>query len=233
MKCNELEWQPQGLLGPIVFEPVSIRMIGTAISEDDMLSHIGRCAGIAYSGAWSLSDRDKAIKRALNCIRNGHHSVLEHVHFTTESMVDRGTSHAIVRHRHIAVTQSSTIYHGYKSLIPCISRPDVDPITGKEVMQLSDEDIHALKVTALEYLDGVNKGNIPSVERDLLPTMLAASVVITTHIGQYVYMSRRRRGAGDSFRMHVWAMMLDELLREHYPRAMAAFDEYYEKRPLD
>lgn len=232
MDTSELKWSPIGLCGPIEFVPVSIEFVGTVVTESELLAHIGRCAGTAYRGKRALLDEESAVKRALNCIRMGHHSVLEHMHLSTISIVDRGTSHALVRHRHTAFTQSSTIYQKYDKFVSCVARPDIDPVTEKEVPQLDDEDIDTIKIAAFEYVDGINKGHAPSIERDLLPTMLATSIVITTHIGQYVYMSKRRQGAGDAVRTHVWAKMLEEKLWFYFPETMEAFDHYYARRPL-
>lgn len=232
MDTSELKWSPIGLHGPIEFVPVSVEFVGSAVTESELLTHIGRCAGTAYRGKKAMLDEESAIKRALNCIRLGHHSVLEHMHLSTISIVDRGTSHALVRHRHTAFTQSSTIYQKYDKFISCVARPNVDPITEKSVPQFDDEDIDAMKLSAFEYIDGVNKGHAPSIERDILPTVLATSLVMTTHIGQYVYMSKRRQGAGDAVRTHVWAKMLEEKLRYYFPKAMEAFDHYYARRPL-
>ena len=232
MDTSELKWGPIGLHGPVEFVPVSIEFVGTAVTESELLTHLGRCAGVAYRGKAAMLDEESATKRALDCIRMGHHSVLEHMHMSTLSIVDRGTSHALVRHRHTAFTQSSTIYQKYDKLVTCVARPNIDPVTEKEVPQLDDEDIDTIKIAAFEYIDGVSAGHAPSIERDLLPTMLATSMIITTHIGQYVYMAKRRQGAGDAVRTHVWAKMLEEKLRYHFPKTMKAFDCYYERRPL-
>ena len=106
--------------------PMSVRYMGVTDlpCERDVLIFIGRCAGEAYN---SSMDADKCMQRALGCIKRGHHSVFEHISITLKSTVDRGVSHALVRHRHCAVTQSSTIYQKFQE-IEIIEQDDVTEI---------------------------------------------------------------------------------------------------------
>lgn len=183
-------------------------------TEQELLAFIGKCAGEAYN---SNSDRDKCIQRALSCIKRGHHSVFEHYSFTLRSTVDRGTSHALVRHRHCAVTQSSTIYQKYGEVIVI------------EDSLVSDDFYIASEV---EYKRLLNKGYAAGEARDCLPTDLATNVIITTNLRQWMYMIQRRSGPGDSEKMHKWNKMVRTWFEEHYPQLTLAFDTWYEKHPL-
>lgn len=183
-------------------------------TEQELFAFIGKCAGEAYN---SNSDRDKCIQRALNCIKRGHHSVFEHYSLTLRSTVDRGTSHALVRHRHCAVTQSSTIYQKYGEVIVIEDSP------------VSDDFYLASEI---EYKRLLNEGYAAGEARDCLPTDLATNVIITTNLRQWMYMIQRRSGPGDSEKMHKWDKMVCTWFEEHYPQLTLAFDTWYEKHPL-
>lgn len=183
-------------------------------AEQDLLAFIGKCAGEAYN---SNLDRDKCIQRALNCIKRGHHSVFEHYSLTLRSTVDRGTSHALVRHRHCAVTQSSTIYQKYGEVIVIEDSP------------VSDDFYITSEV---EYKRLLNKGVAAGEARDCLPTDLATNIIITTNLRQWMYMIQRRSGPGDSDKMHKWDKMVRTWFEEYYPQLTLAFDTWYEKHPL-
>lgn len=183
-------------------------------TEQDLLAFIGKCAGEAYN---SNVDRDKCIQRALSCIKRGHHSVFEHYSITLRSTVDRGTSHALVRHRHCAVTQSSTIYQKYGEVIVIEDSP------------VSDDFYIASEI---EYKRLLNEGWAAGEARDCLPTDLATNIIITTNLRQWMYMIQRRSGPGDSDKMHKWDKMVRAWFEEHYPQLTLAFDTWYEKHPL-
>lgn len=183
-------------------------------TEQDLLAFIGKCAGEAYN---SDIDRDKCIQRALSCIKRGHHSVFEHYSITLRSTVDRGTSHALVRHRHCAVTQSSTIYQKYGEVIVIEDSP------------VSDNFYIASEI---EYKRLLNEGWAAGEARDCLPTDLATNVIITTNLRQWMYMIQRRSGPGDSDKMHKWDKMVRTWFEEYYPQLTLAFDTWYEKHPL-
>lgn len=183
-------------------------------TEQELLAFIGKCAGEAYN---SNLDSDKCIQRALGCIKRGHHSVFEHYSLTLRSTVDRGTSHALVRHRHCAITQSSTIYQKFGEVIVIEDSP------------VSDDFYLASEI---EYKRLLNEGYAAGEARDCLPTDLATNVIITTNLRQWMYMIQRRSGPGDSEKMHKWDKMVRNWFEEHYPQLILAFDTWYEKHPL-
>lgn len=185
------------------------------LDEKDLLSYIGNIAGECYN---SSKDLDKCIQRALNCIKRGHHSPFEHANITLKCTVDRGVSHALVRHRHCAFQQSSTIYQKFDE-IECIYTDNID----KQQAYFCCE---------LAYKKALNDGENPSEARDVLPIALATNVIITTNIRQWMYMIQRRCGPGDSNNMHEWCKMVRAWFEERYPQLVLAFDTWYEKHPL-
>lgn len=191
--------------------------------EREILRFIGEIAGECYG---SSKDTDKCVKRALDCARKGHHSPWEHYNLTFRCIVDRGTSHALVRHRHCAFQQSSTIYQKYTDGIKIVGLPEFDPCTGKPVEQVA-LDMQTYETAATRYKFMIDHGIPPSRARDVLPNALATTLIITTNIPQWIYMIRRRQGPGDAVRMHVWADLMEERFVKMLPETWEAFDTWY------
>lgn len=197
--------------------PMAIKNMTPIWTEEGALEFIGQVAGECYN---SSMDSDKCIQRAMNCIKRGHHSPFEHFNISLKCTVDRGVSHALVRHRHCAFQQSSTIYQKYQELefidghAPC------------------DDKIKAYRTAEIQYLKLLNDGLLPSSARDVLPNALATNLIITTNFRQWMYMIHRRCGPGDSDNMHEWCKMTRKWFETQYPRMTFAFDAWYEKHPL-
>ena len=205
--------------------PMKIEEMGLQfLNEKDLLSYVGNVAGECYN---SSKDLDKCIQRALNCIKRGHHSPFEHANITLKCTIDRGVSHALVRHRHCAFQQSSTIYQKFDE-IECIDPRLNGPIEGTVYLNKTDAYEHAERL----YHDLLNDGEPPSSARDVLPNALATNLIITTNIRQWMYMIQRRCGPGDSDNMHEWCKRVRAWFEEHYPQLLLAFDTWYEKHPL-
>ena len=194
-------------------EPMGIMFL----DEKDLLSHIGRIAGECYN---SSMDTDKCIKRALNCVQRGHHSPWEHYNITLKCLVDRGVSHALVRHRHCAFQQSSTIYQKYDD----IQIVDIDGMT--------EQEREAYWEIEKVYRGALESGKPAGAARDVLPNALATNLIITTNIRQWMYMIHRRNGPGDTERMHIWCQQVRNWFEDTYPLTVKAFDDWYESHPL-
>lgn len=197
--------------------PMKVENMTPVWTEESLLSFIGQIAGECYN---SSKDEDKCIQRALNCIKRGHHSPWEHFNVTLKCTVDRGVSHALVRHRHCAFQQSSTIYQKFDEV--CIIDDG----------RCTEKDKQFYIGCEIRYKERLNEGQIPAEARDVLPNALATNLIITTNIRQWMYMIQRRCGPGDSDNMHTWCKMTREWFEENYPKTTLAFDVWYEKHPL-
>lgn len=198
--------------------PISIINMTPVWSEQSLLEHIGQIAGECYN---SSMDSEACIQRALNCIKRGHHSPWEHFNVTLKCTVDRGTSHALVRHRHCVFQQSSTIYQKFNEIVV---------IGNEEIM--SDTDKQFYIAAEIRYKQKLEDGCKPAEARDVLPTNLATNLIITTNIRQWMYMIQRRCGPGDSNKMHEWRNKVYEWFLDKYPRVLSVFECWYEKHPL-
>lgn len=207
--------------------PMKVEGMGLQfLDEKDLLSYIGNIAGECYN---SSKDLDKCIQRALNCIKRGHHSPFEHANITLKCTVDRGVSHALVRHRHCAFQQSSTIYQKFQECEFIDTFPDHIP---EEKRVVVSNKISVYTQAEIAYHALLNAGEPPSSARDVLPNALATNLIITTNIRQWMYMIQRRTGPGDSDNMHEWCKMVRAWFEEYYPQLLLAFDTWYEKHPL-
>ena len=202
------------------FVDITIRPLDLNLpTERELLIHIGIIAGICYA---SSMDEEKCIKRAISCIRRGHHSPWEHITFTLSNIIDRGTSHALIRHRHCAFQQSSTIYQKYNELL----------IIGQSNITEAEKSLYK-DIEAVYLLEVSKKQMPPHRVRDILPNALVTDLIITTNMRQWQYMFRRRCGYGDSENMHKWATTVQEWFRKNYPIITEAFDQFYEEHPID
>lgn len=197
-----------------------IKPIGHLYSEDELLVLIGQIAGECYN---SSMDEASCMRRAIQCIYRGHHSPWEHINITLKCTVDRGVSHALVRHRHCAFQQSSTIYQKFDKDIVIINTDDDLP---------SDVEMDLYKDIENTYHKLLSQHYPPSRARDILPNSLATNLIITTNVRQWMYMYRRRQGPGDSRSMHRWAKLVEEWFAAVYPRVDNAFSRYYKGHPL-
>ena len=205
--------------------PMKIEEMGLQfLDEKDLLSYVGNIAGECYN---SSRDLDKCIQRALSCIKRGHHTPFEHVVITLKCTVDRGVSHALVRHRHCAFQQSSTIYQKFDE-IECIDPSSLHPIEN----EVYNDKVTLYEQAEIKYKKLLNAGEKPASARDVLPNALATNLIITTNVRQWMYMMQRRCGPGDSDNMHEWCAMTKGWFVNHYPQLTFAFDTWYEKHPL-
>jgi thymidylate synthase (FAD) len=204
--------------------PMKIEEMGLQfLNEKDLLSYVGNIAGECYN---SSRDLDACVKRALNCIKRGHHTPFEHAIITLKCTVDRGVSHALVRHRHCAFQQSSTIYQKFDE-IECI-----DPLSNHPIDTTCVDKSDAYRQAEIVYHKLLNAGEPPSSARDVLPNALATNLIITTNVRQWMYMIQRRCGPGDSDNMHQWCAMVRAWFEERYPQLLLAFDCWYQDHPL-
>lgn len=117
------------------------------------------------------------------CIKNGHHSVLEHSAACLRFIVDRGISHEMVRHRLCAISQESTRYCNYgkdsfSGEISVIEPPD---LTIDQRMYWRESCILAEK----NYMYLIKSGLPPQLARSVLPTCLKTDIVITANLREW------------------------------------------------
>lgn len=178
------------------FIPVSVMLLDS-VNEDNVITKLGRIAGVAYQ-----SDKTNYRQRLEKCMRDGHESVLEHESFTVCIICDRATTHALVRHRHCAYTQESTIYCNYNRF---------GVLQFIEPQEFSDA---FFQNTAQLYLDDKRPAG---VKRDILPNCTKTTLIMTTNIREWRYIIGLRSDPKDSGRMHTVIKLLQKELSDALP----------------
>lgn len=227
-----IEWYGKFGTQNVKYVPMSVEPMNNVLSEENVLKLVGEIAGECYG---SSKDLNKCIARAEHTCKRGHHSPWEHINITLKSIMDRGTSHAVVRHRHCAFQQSSTIYQNYskQDCITVVDLPVTDPATLEPVPALTLAEQISYQKAYEAYMDCVtDKKMIPARARDVLPNALATVLITTTNIREWMYIIHRRKGPGDAVRMHTWACMVENWFELNYPSILGTFKDYYEKHPL-
>ena len=178
------------------FIPVSVRLIDT-VNETEVITKLGQIAGVAYQ-----SDKTNYTQRLALCMKNGHDSVLEHQSISLEIICDRATTHALVRHRHCAFTQESTIYCNYNRF---------GVLQFIEPQEFSDD---FFQKVSLLYLEDTRPAGI---KRDILPNCTKTTLIMTTNIREWRYIIGLRSDPKDSGRMHTVIKLLKEQLQSVLP----------------
>lgn len=195
-------------------------------SETELLDLCGRAAGECYRAEDSI-EANKT--RVLNCIKKGHTSVLEHATISFTVKTDRGTSHALVRHRHCAFTQESTIYVNYErfTTMEFIALPAVDIYKNNYALpdSYNAELEKYCQATTDEYCRLLDKGITPGIARDVLPNCLATTIHITTNFRELQSILKIRSAPADSVRMHDIIKRLSDELWDKYPVLMQAITD--------
>jgi thymidylate synthase (FAD) len=112
----------------------------------------------------------------------GHHSVLEHAHFSIRFVTDRGVTHELVRHRLAAYSQESTRYCDYSGEMEFIRPVWCDLQTGSVMdkyweltMQDAEKSYHHLR----------QRGWSPQQARAVLPNSLKTEIVMTANLREW------------------------------------------------
>lgn len=128
--------------------------------------------------------------------KKGHLAMLEHVSATVKWIIDRGTSHALVRHRIGAFAQESTIYCDYTRgkfggeiavIMP-------DEITTAEQTATW---IEAMSVAEFAYKQLREQGLPAKIARAVLPTCTKTELVTTFNLRQWMHVFEVRQDPAD------------------------------------
>lgn len=193
-------------------------------TEEDLINIAGGAAGVCFKADNNLEANEK---RLMSCIKNGHTSVLEHATLTIRIRTDRATATALVRHRHCAFTQESTIYTKYTRFdtLSFVEMPDYDKF--KKGYELLDGYNEALLNTCQkacdDYVKMLDHGLPAGMARDVLPNCTATILTITTNMRELQQILKIRKQPADSVRMHQVIAMLETVIKKQYPKLFNAF----------
>jgi thymidylate synthase (FAD) len=145
------------------------------------LEKIGR---VCYKSEDKITP-DSAKKFVQQIIKNGHHSVLEHVSITVRFICDRGVSHEVCRHRIASYSMESTRYCRYDGekegseltfIKPCFFK------RGSEKYKMWED---AMERAEDAYLDLLSSGASPQEARSVLPNSLKTELYMTANMREW------------------------------------------------
>jgi thymidylate synthase (FAD) len=194
-------------------------------SEEELINLAGSAAGVCFKAEDTY---EANLNRLLGCIKRGHTSVLEHATISFEVRTDRGTSHALVRHRHCAFTQESTIYTKYTrfSELSFIELPMYDKYKEFTYPTGYNEELLVYCQEATDHYTALLAEGLPAgIARDVLPNCTATLLKITTNFRELQAILKIRKQAADSIRMHQMIAMLEAELKVKYPTLTRAILE--------
>jgi thymidylate synthase (FAD) len=148
-------------------------------STPEALRHIERAGRTCYKSEDRI-DQDSADKFARMIRDKGHLAMFDHVSASVRFVVDRGTSHELVRHRiGVGYAQESTRFCNYSKgkfgsectfIKPCFWQQD-HPMFAKW--------LKAMETAEAVYLDMLGHGAKPQEARSVLPNSLKTEIVVT------------------------------------------------------
>lgn len=178
-------------------------------SREETCKLIERVGRVCYKSEDKITD-DSCYEFVKMLVRRKHYAMLEHVSVTVRWVVDRGTSHALVRHRIGAFAQESTIYCDYMagkfgSEIAVIRPTELDPADQTSSWALAvDEAEYAYK--RLRSL-----GVSPKIARAVLPTCTKTELVTTFNLRQWMHVFEARLDPMDHpLTRKITGMLLDD-----------------------
>ena len=167
--------------------PISVELIDDNLNTIDAYRKIEEAGRTCYKSSNKNDDQKITESFIRGLIKSGHTSVIEHLTLTVRIICDRGTSHQLIRHRHISVSQQSTRY--------------VSSLGGLEVIKpLSlDENTEAYKewATAIDkagesYSNLIELGTEKDIARAVLPMCLKTELVVTTNVREWRQIIKQR-----------------------------------------
>jgi thymidylate synthase (FAD) len=191
----------------------AVKEVGNWPTEHWLLDFFGTIAAECYGSDTSSYEKNKT--RTLGCIKRGHTSVVEHVNLSITFTTDRATANALVRHRHCAFTQESTIYSQYKKLT-VVNLPTEDHYNPD--YKYTKLIASALKDASIAY-DAASTS-----KRDYLPNCTACKLTMSTNLREWFYIINLRKDPADSPRMHELVFILDNIFTNKYPEIWKAFN---------
>src|SRR6056297_2871216 len=177
----------------------------------NVLEVLEKAARTCYKSEDKIAD-GSAEKLIAALIKNGHHSVLEHVNISVRIITDRAVTHELVRHRLASYSQESTRYVKYD---------DVEVIRPVWFDDLSEFDSSintwksAMMVTENHYRYLIERGWRPEQARTVLPNSLKTEIFVTANVREWRHIFKLRCSKKAHPQIRVLMLnMLKEFVRE-------------------
>lgn len=176
---------------------------------ENVLETLERAARTCYKSEDKIAD-GSAEKLIAALIKNGHHSVLEHVNISVRIISDRATVNELVRHRLASYSQESQRYVRYDEVefvrqegLPSAYYEDG---TRNEVYHRW---LYAIIDAEYEYEKLIDHGVHQQVARSVLPNCTKTEIFVTTNIREWRHIFKLR--CSKKAHPQIRALMLDML----------------------
>ena len=189
--------------------PIGVELLNIDIPDYTLKSYklIEEAGRTCYKSENKNNSRELTESFIRGLIKSGHTSVLEHLSISARIICDRGTSHQLVRHRHIAVSQQSTRYVSSEPL------EVIKPISLKEGTDAYAKWLIAMFETSQTYAKLMDLGVGKDIARSVLPICTKTELVITANAREWRHIIEQRssKHAHENIR-EVSKLLLDELM---------------------
>ena len=168
--------------------PISVELLNTDCHNYTNKSYklIEEAGRTCYKSANKNDHLDLTKSFIRGLIKSGHTSVLEHLTVSARIVCDRGTSHQLVRHRHIAVSQQSTRYVSSEDL-EVIKPISLDPASleyARWLLSVEEDETNYNRLLEL----GVGK----DIARSVLPLCTKTELVISANVREWRHIIEQR-----------------------------------------
>jgi len=152
----------------------------------DTLKILEYCGRVCYKSEGKIKD-DSAEKFVRMILKNGHHSVIEHVIASVKLITNRSVSHELVRHRLCSFSQESTRYVRYSDM------EFIKPVWYAE-WDFNKRTIFetACMVSELKYKELIKSGATPEQAREILPNSLKTELIVTANLREWRHIFKLR-----------------------------------------
>lgn len=202
---------------------------------EEILKTIERAGRTCYKSEGKITS-ESAPKFVRVIMKNGHHSVIEHVSITVRFICDRGVTHEMVRHRLAAYSQESTRYCDYGgkydgSAVTFVIPPWINITPGEYTTEeyLSHDKwgsgfywVLSMLQAERMYATLRQHGWSPQQARAVLPNSLKTEIVMTANLREWRHVLKLRTSTAAHPQMR--ELMLP-LLGELTMRIPVVFDD--------
>ena len=168
---------------PISVELLNINQPYYTLKSYELIEEAGRTCYKSENKNNSKEITESFIK---GLIKSGHTSVLEHLTVSARIVCDRGTSHQLVRHRHIAVSQQSTRYVTSEPL------EVIKPLSLDESSLGYAKWLKSVNNASENYSRLMEIGAGKDIARSTLPICTKTELVITTNVREWRHIIKQR-----------------------------------------
>lgn len=191
--------------------PISVELLDKPESPITAYRKIEEAGRTCYKSHNKNASEDITKSFIKGLIQSGHTSVLEHLNISFRIVCDRGTSHQLVRHRHIAISQQSTRY-----------------VDSKDLEVIQPLSIPADSVEYKLWYDGVNQieraynallseTNSKDLARSVLPLCTKTELILTANAREWRHIIEQRSTPHAHENIRKLASLILEELCVHYP----------------